>query len=340
MTKRIEQLESLIKQYQETLAAQEVSKEAEISREESDNERILELKDNPYSKEQAVRKEQLTRLRQENAELLKQIEDMRESVLTTPLEKKRKRSMYEDQATSEDNDDDDSDESNDRVTIPKITLHNLHGQIDELKQVVAQRDKRILRLNQVFERRFEELGDAIQKLLGYRIELESGQIVRLWSVYVDEAKLCFVFNLDEEEENDATVRILGTEREQFRERLEGSYESFITQRQSIPGFLSSVTLDLLEPHSEEYQDGDQAYEIPEDEQGYEDEEYDQEQYNGVYEDEQGQEGEEEEEGEDAYYDDEDDYERPPAFDQSNTAGNNSDDPICLDDDWTELNWIL
>lgn len=340
MTKRIEQLESLIKQYQETLAAQEVSKEAEISREESDNERILELKDNPYSKEQAVRKEQLTRLRQENAELLKQIEDMRESVLTTPFEKKRKRSMYEDQATSEDNDDDDSDESNDRVTIPKITLHNLHGQIDELKQVVAQRDKRILRLNQVFERRFEELGDAIQKLLGYRIELESGQIVRLWSVYVDEAKLCFVFNLDEEEENDATVRILGTEREQFRERLEGSYESFITQRQSIPGFLSSVTLDLLEPHSEEYQDGDQAYEIPEDEQGYEDEEYDQEQYNGVYEDEQGQEGEEEEEEEDAYYDDEDDYERPPAFDQANTAGNNSDDPICLDDDWTELNWIL
>ncbi|KAI9311634.1 mitotic checkpoint protein-domain-containing protein [Dichotomocladium elegans] len=227
MTRRIEELEGLIKNLQEE--AEKARQEAIKAKLSPVKERVLEFKENPASREQHVRQEQLTCLREENRLLLRQISP------NVVIGKRRR-----------DDSSDDAPDGNDDTTcinVPVSTITNLQSEVDELKKTIAGRNKRIMRLQQVFGQKVDEMDHIIQSLLGYSLTFQTDGAVRLQSIYVEGSELAFVFKSNENDQG--TIGIVGSRKGEYMQLLQGTYDTFIIDKNDIPGFLSSVTLELM-----------------------------------------------------------------------------------------------
>ncbi|SSD59332.1 uncharacterized protein SCODWIG_01093 [Saccharomycodes ludwigii] len=107
--------------------------------------RILQLRDNPLSKNQFIKKTELTLLKQENEELLGKL----------PISEKIPRSVYE------------------RLVFEKQQLEN----------TTFQKNKQMLRLKQMFNSKSLEFIDTVNTILGFKIEFIAGNKVKLISCY-------------------------------------------------------------------------------------------------------------------------------------------------------------
>ncbi|KAI9018147.1 hypothetical protein CLU79DRAFT_761931 [Phycomyces nitens] len=191
---------------------------------------IMELKENPTALCQAARQKELNSLREEILALRKQLEEKEEQSSFEHVVKKRK---IEDGA--------EVDIHNSTVNIPKVSLDNLNTDISNLQQEIAKKDKRILRLNQVFEAKVLQHNNAVKSLLGYNIEFRNGQVL-LESVEVDGSKLAFIMEPRDGEEQ---VHIIGSDRDDYMSLLQPIYENYMIQKKHTPGFFSAVTLELI-----------------------------------------------------------------------------------------------
>ncbi|KAI9251906.1 hypothetical protein BDA99DRAFT_563592 [Phascolomyces articulosus] len=336
LTQRIEQLETLLKEYQEQLAQTKstlireraqrtLASSSSFSSDGSG--RILELKSSPANLEQQCRAEELNRLLTENRELLNTLRSYQEDSYddTVGLGEKRKRELGAIEHSSTD-----QQVQITTIKVPSITLDNLQAQIDKVKSDVAQRDKRILRLTQVFKRRLDEVLDGVRLLLGYSLSFQPDQSVRISSASVDGREFAFIYSLDEDDQ--PRLRVIGTAKSDYMRILQGTYETFIGRQSNIPAFLSSVTLELMDSK----RDDSRVYynNAYEDELGDEEEEgelvEEDKQQEGMYYD-QGQYSEEE-----GYYDEEEDDEMNDYgvdyHQRQDGPGNNHDEPITIDDD--------
>lgn len=86
----------------------------------------------------------------------------------------------------------------------------------------------------------DEINHTIRNLFGYSLEFTE-EATYVHSTYIDKSKLSFVFKKDEQ----GALRVMGTEKEKYMQIFDGDYETFFKQRNSIPGFLSTVTLELM-----------------------------------------------------------------------------------------------
>ncbi|KAI7873925.1 hypothetical protein K492DRAFT_241096 [Lichtheimia hyalospora FSU 10163] len=253
LTQRLAELETLLKDQQQELSstrAQLVEANASIF-----TGRILELKSNPASTEQHVRQEQLESLRLENRQLLKELFDK---------DNHQQPSNQENEQVSEQ-----------RVTIPKSTIENLQTETKTLSAKIASKEKRILRLQQVFATKFEEIDHVIQSLLGYSMDFRSDGTVRVCSTSVHESELVFLFKSGADDQ--VNFRIVGSMKDEYMQRLQGTYDTFVHEQHNIPAFLSSVTLELMNSVGEE----DQGYGYESQQESNEDEYYYEEEDNGA-----------------------------------------------------------
>ncbi|KAI8076889.1 mitotic checkpoint protein-domain-containing protein [Halteromyces radiatus] len=193
----------------------------------SDHVRILALKENPASVEYGIRKRQLENLRQENKILLEQLLHYQTSTIDSSM----------------DLSDDRQDQETIMISIPKKTLQNMEDQKQALEQEVAKREKRIARKDEAYQRQLDQLADIMPGVLGYRLKpTYDGKMVLLESSYVNSKDLSFqVMFL---KNGQSTVKVLGRNKQEYLRTLQSAYDTFITERKSIPGFLSAVTLDL------------------------------------------------------------------------------------------------
>ncbi|KAL0075175.1 hypothetical protein F4703DRAFT_1341087 [Phycomyces blakesleeanus] len=191
---------------------------------------IMEIKENPTALCQAARQKELVSLREEVLALRKQLESTEGDFDFEHTMKKRK---VGDEEAIEDH--------NLFVNIPKISLDNLNADISNLQQEIAIKDKRILRLNQVFEAKVLYHSNVVKTLLGYNIEFRKGQVL-LESVEVDGSKLAFIMESKGDEEQ---LYIVGSERDDYMKLLQPVYESYMLQKKHTPGFFSAVTLELI-----------------------------------------------------------------------------------------------
>ncbi|CAG8480743.1 34912_t:CDS:2 [Racocetra persica] len=190
--------------------------------------RVLELKDNPSSRDYAIRQSTLDALKTENNQLLTKLKELQK--------------MLENNHTTQEETIDDNDSSIINV-IPTQSFTNLENENKQLVEQIAEKEKRILRLKEVWKTKAQEYREAVYSLLGYRFDfLENGR-VRLTSMYSEQDDQSFIFTSDE---NDCgTMQLVGGNSE-FIKSLDHLIKFWVVERGSIPCFLCSLTMKLFE----------------------------------------------------------------------------------------------
>ena len=149
LTKRVAELESLLKKYQDDLALTKHRLILERSQKttEPSNERVLEFKRSPSRIIEESRSQELHRLRQENRELLAELQNVQNEGYSDAADAggKRKRG-------------DGSSPELETIRVPNSTLDNFRADIRELHDTVAQKEKRIERLHLVSRSYYKKLG--------------------------------------------------------------------------------------------------------------------------------------------------------------------------------------
>ncbi|KTW28919.1 hypothetical protein T552_01547 [Pneumocystis carinii B80] len=168
--------------------------------------RILQLKDNPLSALENLRQSTLDRLKNENAALLKQIEDNGEQF---------------------------------GQVVPIESLENLKLENLRLESTIADKEKRIQRLKEIFAEKSSEFREAVYFLLGYKIDFLPSGKVRVTSIYSQKGNHSFVFD----GKSSSMHLVKGNE---FTGSIENLIKFWCEERKTIPGMLSALTLELFE----------------------------------------------------------------------------------------------
>jgi mitotic spindle assembly checkpoint protein MAD1 len=138
-----------------------LSKELEIQVEKntslkSTQHRILQLRENPTTKFETTKLSLVKSLREENAALLAKV--------TSQGSTDRKKSSA-------------------GPTVPLVSLENARTEYAELQMTLADRDKRLLRLRQIFGSKSAEFREAVCSILGWKLEFQPNGRVRCTSLY-------------------------------------------------------------------------------------------------------------------------------------------------------------
>ncbi|RKP27253.1 mitotic checkpoint protein-domain-containing protein [Syncephalis pseudoplumigaleata] len=231
-SERIAMLEKLIDEYQQqdghvtstTQSSNEQALQEKIEALTTENESlVLEFRDNPARRDFTIRNTMLDDLRRENQQLLAQLQTYRAQG-ATPTE------------TADDGEVDPS------AVVPLQCLLNAQEETKRLEEELATKNKRMLRLREIFAAKGRELRDAVYSLLGYKFELLGNGRVRLTSAYTTRDDHSFVFSSGEH--NRGTMRLVNSGNDHFVRSLDEYIRTWVIERGSIPAFLGAVTLEL------------------------------------------------------------------------------------------------
>ncbi|RKP34966.1 mitotic checkpoint protein-domain-containing protein, partial [Dimargaris cristalligena] len=168
--------------------------------------RILQLIDNPTSKAYEIREATLQALRKENAQL--------------------------------------QGSDSGGALVPQQTVDNLISSHADMQKQVAEKDKRMVRLKEVWRAKAQEIREAVYSLLGYRVDfLENGR-VRLASMYNEADDHSFIFTSNAHDSG--TLELSGGGNAAFVRSLDTLIQYWVVERRSIPAFLATVTLELFD----------------------------------------------------------------------------------------------
>lgn len=95
---------------------------------------------------------------------------------------------------------------------------------------------------QVFKAKSQEFLDTLYSLLGYRINFSDNGDVRMNSTYAPKGKSGVTFRFASQEGHFGTMQATG----EMASGLDELRDFWVTQRQDIPCFLASVTLELYD----------------------------------------------------------------------------------------------
>lgn len=169
--------------------------------------RVLQHRANPTSIYQAVRTQMLKDLRQENESLLAELT------------------------------------GKGAVSVPIQTLRNAETESRKLEELVKHKEKMNLRLKEVFAAKSSEFREAVYSLLGYKLDFLQNGRVRLTSMYAGKAEYAFLFDGEA-----GTMKLCGdvSGDNTFMESIGNLIKYWSGEKNSIPGMLSALTLELLE----------------------------------------------------------------------------------------------
>lgn len=170
--------------------------------------RILQLKDNPTSNLENLRQSTLDRLKEENAELLRQIENNTEKF---------------------------------GDVVPLKSLENIKFENQKLEGIIADKDKRIQRLKEIFTEKSSEFREAVYSLLGYKLDFLPNGRIRVTSMYAQKSDHTFIFDGES-----SSLRLIKSENDKFTSSIENLIKFWCEERKTIPGMLSALTLELFE----------------------------------------------------------------------------------------------
>ncbi|KDQ20863.1 hypothetical protein BOTBODRAFT_26885 [Botryobasidium botryosum FD-172 SS1] len=189
------------------------------------NIRVLQLQQNPAQEHFELRRDELERLKAENHKLLGRIGE---------LESRGGGGSAGSSGGSEP-----------MGWVPRESWDNLNQEKDALVDTVAQKEKRLLRLKQVFQAKAVEFREAVSSILGYKLAFQSTK-VRLTSMYDLTASI--VFDSSSGAGDVGTMKLVGVGNGGAGgpPQLEELMQFWVFQRQSIPCFLAALTLECYE----------------------------------------------------------------------------------------------
>lgn len=193
--------------------------------------RILALRDNPTAAVETIKMCSLASLRAENAALLAQLEN---SARMPPVE-----------------------------MVPISTLDNARAEYQTLQAVVADRDKTILRIKQVYTKVASELRAAVANLLGWEMSPMANNRIRMTSMLHPgrrsksskggDPRANHEDDDDDEHANSlifdgalGQFQISGGPDGEFGREIRGLVEFWVNERGSIPLFLAAATMEFYD----------------------------------------------------------------------------------------------
>eukprot|EP00794_Sanderia_malayensis_P009229 gene9229-10203_t len=172
--------------------------------------KVVHFAGNPIALSRKMRAEELDRLRDENHELRRKLRQLRQDTVDV--------------------------ETDNNISIPSNVEHD--KEIKELKSQLESSELRIKRLKEVFQHRVTAFRESIYQLFGYKHDMIASNKFQITSMYAERPDDKFVF----ENSAEGRVEMLDTE---FPAQFPHAIKTFLQRGQSIPAFLSSVTLELF-----------------------------------------------------------------------------------------------
>ena len=183
------------------------------SLQKSSQTRILALRSNPTADAEGIKLSTLTSLRAENIALLAQLESP-EHLPPTKV-------------------------------VPISTLENARLELQELSQVVADKEKRMMRLKQIWSLKSLELREAVASLLGYQMDFVANGKFRLTSIFNPGEEGGEVHALIFDGET-GTMKISGGNESMFAREIRPLIKFWVEERGEIPAFMAAYTLEAYE----------------------------------------------------------------------------------------------
>ncbi|KAG6875371.1 hypothetical protein C0992_004072 [Termitomyces sp. T32_za158] len=207
--------------------------------------RILQLADNPESRWAEMRQAALDRLKSENEALLNRLRELGANSSPVPgsgssgsesaagdeqaASSKEQEGLNTKTQTS-------SGETADLV--PRASWELVNREKIELEEVVKQKEKRLLRLKEVYNAKGAEFRDAIASILGVKLSFRPNGEVRATSIYDLGASFAF-------QPARGTMQLVA-QGDGGPQDLPNLMRFWIAGEQCIPGFMASVTLECYE----------------------------------------------------------------------------------------------
>jgi mitotic spindle assembly checkpoint protein MAD1 len=181
--------------------------------------RILELRDNPTANAEALKMSTLTTLKAENTALLAQLrgEDMQGMKV-----------------------------------VPVSTVDALKLDLQEMEKAVAEKEKRMRRLREIWTDKAAEFRDVVASVLGYRVTFLPNGKVKVGSMFYGGRK---EVGEDEADENEnyimfdgekGTMKISGGNDGSFGKEVKELVDFWVKGKKEIPCLLAAMTLEFYE----------------------------------------------------------------------------------------------
>ncbi|KAK6541285.1 coiled-coil domain-containing protein mad1 [Orbilia ellipsospora] len=174
--------------------------------------RILQLKDNPTTRHEVIKAATLQALRDENSALLAQLEGRPSGTKLIPLS----------------------------------TLERSRLDIKEMESLVAEKEKRMLRLKEMWSKKALEFRQAVYSLLGYEVDFQPNGRVKVTSMFhrpdlyggIDTS---IIFDGEQ-----GTMKLCGGTNSQFAREIKNQLKFYVEERKEIPCFLAALTMEGYE----------------------------------------------------------------------------------------------
>ncbi|KAJ3755783.1 mitotic checkpoint protein-domain-containing protein [Lentinula raphanica] len=201
------------------------------------NTRVLEMAHNPHAEWEASRTAVLERLKGENQALLKRLTEVEAALKEADVAKTQS------PGTQSHLNEDPS------ALVPKESLDLAIKEKEELENTLVQKEKRLLRLQQVFKAKSGEFREAIESIMGVKLAFYPNGQVRVTSLF--DLNASFVFGPDKSAKQNQTepgrmnMQLVATG-EGGPQDLPDMMRYWIETEGCLPGFLASVTLECYE----------------------------------------------------------------------------------------------
>ncbi|KAK0480129.1 spindle assembly checkpoint component Mad1 [Armillaria novae-zelandiae] len=182
--------------------------------------RILQLKENPLQDWVDLRQSAMDRLKGENEALIKRLKELEESGINGV-------------ATSA---------QPGEELVPRESWELVSKEKSDLEELVSQKEKRLLRLQQIFQSKSAEFREAIASILGVKLAFYPNGQVRVTSLY--DLNASFVFS-PEKGASGANMQLVA-QGEGAPEEIQSLMQYWVGTEQCIPGFIATVTLECYE----------------------------------------------------------------------------------------------
>lgn len=201
--------------------------------------RCLVLKQNPVDVDRDLRTKTMNRIKGENEELVKRVEDLSRQLAeagssaaaTAPV-------------------DGNGDAAAAAGLVPAATVSNLRTEIASLTSQLALKDKTLLRLKQVYTSKASEFRSAIQSLFGFKVRFLENGAVRLNSTFARSTSRATSLVFASEEGGVGRMKLTGEAAKDLSlANVPHLREYWLAEggmRQSVPCFLAALQLELYE----------------------------------------------------------------------------------------------
>lgn len=192
--------------------------------------RVLELRDNPTAEAEAIKLSTLTTLKAENRDLLAQLRG----------------------------------DSLNVKSVPATTLESMKLDIQDMERSVADKEKRMRRLKEIWTAKSSEFREAVASLLGYKLDFLPNGRVRVTSMFhlspayrhgdpgasSDSSGPGSMGNGEENsiifDGENGTMKISGGPNSLFAMEIKPLIKFWVEERKDIPCFLAAMTLDFYD----------------------------------------------------------------------------------------------